>query len=216
MVHLCSHSSLTKPELSKPSLDSWPNRRLKPAVSRCIRTLSQVKLWAAPLASCRTLGWERCRARLALSSRARLSPGGQGHLQQPWLWELAARSRLGSQPGAGNPWHPLHRGWALWGPLGTSGQKTKVVSIYREASSFGLEHLQKLLILEQFLFSILTHWLFAFLFSNTLHIFSRFHFFFLIFDFFPVGVPLPKVPFADLKTVKKTNTAFCVYIVKHI
>lgn len=47
--------------------------------------------------------------------------------------------------------------WVSMAYLGYHIQKKKkVLSIYREASSFGLEHLQKLLTLEQFVFSILT------------------------------------------------------------
>lgn len=93
--------------------------------------------------------------------------------------------------------------WVSMAYLGYHIQKKKkVLSTYREASSFGLEHLQKLLTLEQFVFSILTLTVCLFIFK--LHIFSWFHFFLT----FPVGVSLPKVPFADLKTVKKMNTAF--------
>lgn len=47
--------------------------------------------------------------------------------------------------------------WVSMAYLGYHIQKKKkVLSIYREASSFGLEQLQKLLILEQFTFSIFT------------------------------------------------------------
>lgn len=178
-AQLCSRSSLTKPELSKPSLDSRPKRSLSPAVCR---TLSQVKLWAA------------FPCQLQDSGPGAAQPCAPGWAQQVPRWAPLAVVAGSQQPRDGHPlgmvlwirWFPpLHHGLALWGLPGISVQKTNVVSIYREASSFGLEHLQKLLILEQFLFSILTHWLFAFLFPNTLHgFFFSVPFLFCLFFFF--------------------------------
>lgn len=130
--------------------------------SGCIRTLRQVKLSQLPC----QLPDSGLGAALPLAPAELWAPGWATRVPR-WAQEPGG-SCFCCLPAAreGHPartvlckWLiPLsHHGWALWGLLGISVQKTKVVSIYREASSFGLEHLKKLLILERFLFSILTH-----------------------------------------------------------